>query len=52
MAWIFVLARLAHAYVHVTSNNLNQRGPVFGLGAIVLALMWLIFIVRILFGLP
>jgi hypothetical protein len=52
MAWLFVLARLAHAYVHVTSNNVNIRGPVFGIGALVLALMWLIFIIRILLGLP
>ncbi len=52
MAWIFVLARLAHAYIHITSNNVNQRGPVFGIGAVVLAIMWLIFIVRILLGLP
>jgi hypothetical protein len=52
MAWIFVLARLAHNYVHVTSNNLNHRGPVFGVGALVLAIMWLIFIVKIMLGLP
>jgi hypothetical protein len=52
MAWLFVLARLAHAYVHVTSNNLNMRGPVFGIGALVLALMWLIFMIRIMLGLP
>jgi hypothetical protein len=52
MAWIFVLARLAHTYIHVTSNNVNVRGPVFGLGVLVLAIMWLIFIVRIMLGLP
>jgi hypothetical protein len=52
MAWIFVLSRLAHAYVHCTSNNLRARGGFFGAGAVVLALMWLIFIVRILLGLP
>lgn len=51
MAWIFVALRLAHAYVHVTSNRLPLRGGVFGLGLLVLMLMWLIFIVRILFGL-
>ena len=50
MAWIYVLVRLAHAYIHVTSNNVNLRGPVFGIGALVLAIMWLIFIVRILAG--
>ena len=52
MGWIFVLTRLAHAYVHTTSNNLRLRGPFFGIGAVVLALMWLIFIIRIMFGLP
>ena len=52
MAWIFVLSRLAHAYVHITSNRVNIRGPVFGIGLLVLMLMWLIFIVRILAGLP
>ena len=52
MAWIFVLSRIAHAYIHTTSNNLKLRGPFFGIGAVVLALMWLIFIVRIMLGLP
>ena len=52
MAWMFVLARLAHAYIHVTSNNFSLRGAFFGIGALVLALMWLIFIVRIMLGLP
>jgi hypothetical protein len=52
LAWIFVLARIAHAYVHVTSNRISVRGPVFGVALLVLMIMWLIFIVRILAGLP
>ncbi len=52
MAWIFVLSRIAHAIVHCTSNNIRARGPLFGIGAIVLMIMWLIFIVRIMLGLP
>jgi hypothetical protein len=52
LAWIFVLVRIAHAYVHVTSNRISVRGPVFGLGLMVLMVMWLIFMVRILAGLP
>ncbi len=52
LSWVFVLSRLAHACIHVTSNNLRLRGPFFGIGAVVLAIMWLIFIVRILLGLP
>ena len=52
LAWIFVLSRIAHAVVHTTSNNIMQRGPLFGLGMVVLLIMWVIFIVRILIGLP
>ena len=37
MAWIFVLFRLAHACVHVTSNNLRARGGLFGIAALILA---------------
>lgn len=48
MAWIFVLSRIGHAAVHTTSNSLALRGPIFGLGAVVLLLMWIIFAVRIL----
>jgi hypothetical protein len=52
LAWIFVLSRIAHAVVHTTSNNIMYRGPLFGIGMVVLLIMWLIFIVRILIGLP
>jgi hypothetical protein len=52
LSWIFVLSRLAHAYIHVTSNEIALRGPSFGLGLFVLAIMWVIFSVRILAGSP
>jgi len=52
LAWIFVLSRLAHAYVHVTSNRVSVRGPLFGIGLLALSIMWLIFIVEILAALP
>jgi hypothetical protein len=52
MAWIFVLARLAHTYIHVTHNRVMRRGMVYGIGGLVLTLMWIIFMVRILLGLP
>ena len=50
LAWLFVASRLVHAYIHVTDNNVNRRGPAFGLGALVLTIMWLIFMIRILLG--
>jgi hypothetical protein len=48
LAWLFVIFRLLHAYVHVTSNDVNVRGPLFGGSAVVLALMWIIYIVEML----
>jgi hypothetical protein len=48
LAWVFVLLRIMHAYVHVTDNNVPRRGVIFIAGAIVLAAMWVIFAVRLL----
>jgi hypothetical protein len=48
LAWTFVLFRLLHAYVHVTSNDVSIRGPLFGVSAVVLAVMWLIFMLQVL----
>jgi hypothetical protein len=48
LAWIFVIFRILHAYIHVTSNNVGVRGPLFGVSAIVLAIMWIIYIVELL----
>ena len=50
LAWIFVIFRLLHAFVHVTSNNVNLRGPLFGMSAVVLAVMWIIYIIQIFTG--
>jgi hypothetical protein len=52
LAWIFVVMRIVQAAIHVTSNNVRLRGTFYGVGAIVLVIMWLIFIVRIALGLP
>jgi hypothetical protein len=51
MAWIFVLSRVAHAYVHITGNNVFRRGGIYGVGGITLILMWIIFMARVVFGL-
>ena len=52
LSWVFVVLRVLHAWVHVTDNNLKRRGALFGAAAAVLAIMWLIFIVKILLGMP
>ena len=48
LAWIFVLTRVAHAYVHVTSNHVPTRGMIYGLGAALLLIMWGMFMLRLL----
>jgi hypothetical protein len=48
LAWVFVIFRLLHAYVHVTSNIVRLRGPLFGVSGLVLAIMWAIYIVEVL----
>jgi hypothetical protein len=48
LAWMFVLSRLVHAYIHVTLNRLDRRTGVFGIGLIALLLMWVIIVARIL----
>jgi hypothetical protein len=52
LAWVFVALRVLQALTHVTSNNVRFRGGFFGASAIVLLVMWIIFIVRIMLRLP
>jgi len=48
LAWVFVLFRILHAYIHVTSNIVRLRGTLFAIAAVVLAIMWVIYIVQVL----
>jgi len=52
LAWIFVAARLGQAYVHTTSNIVLRRGSWYGLSALALLAMWIVYMVRMLAGLP
>ena len=48
MAWLFVLSRFAHAFIHTSSNHVPTRFSAFVAGVIILLLMWIIFAIRIL----
>jgi hypothetical protein len=50
LSWTFVASRLAHAFVHTTSNRLQHRFMAFLVGVLILMLMWIVFAVRVLFG--
>jgi hypothetical protein len=43
LAWIFVLSRYVHAWVHMTVNAVPYRTTAFAVGALALALMWISF---------
>jgi hypothetical protein len=47
-AWVFVVSRLAHAWVHVTSNRIGPRFNSYLVGALALLAAWIYFAVRIL----
>jgi hypothetical protein len=47
LSWLFVASRFVHAYIHLTSNRIDRRAPVFLVGAIGLALMWIIIAGRL-----
>jgi hypothetical protein len=48
LSWAFVVTRLFHAGVFITTNNVRQRFSAFIVGALVLMAMWIIFALRIL----
>jgi hypothetical protein len=48
LSWVFVVTRLVHAGIFVTSNDLNQRSLAWAAGVLVLFAMWLYFALRIL----
>jgi len=50
LAWIFVVCRALQAYVHVTSNTYTWRSSFYSVGAVVLMVMWAIYIVEVLSG--
>lgn len=49
LAWSYVGFRIAHAYVHMTYNNVIHRKNVFLLGTFVLYSMWFIWFGKMLF---
>jgi hypothetical protein len=51
LSFVFVAARLVHAYAMVIVSDLRLRYAAFAGGLVVLAFMWLAFVIRILLAL-
>jgi hypothetical protein len=48
MSWAFVISRLIHAAIFVTSNDLGRRSIAWLASVLVLLVMWVYFALRIL----
>jgi len=48
-AWVFVLARYTHSYIHCTSNNVMRRFYAFLTSCLSLVCMWLMLAYQLLF---
>lgn len=47
LAFLFAAIKATHVVVHVTTNNLRHRRPVFMAAYLVLAAMWVVFAVQL-----
>lgn len=47
-AWVFVIARYLHAYIHLGGNNVRHRFRAFGLGVAALSLIWIASFIAII----
>jgi hypothetical protein len=50
LAWLFVLTRIFHALIHVTTNNVPRRFFTYFAGAAILILMWIVYGASLYFG--
>ncbi len=48
LAWLFVLSRFLHSYIHLGKNNIRHRYRVFAAGVFSLMLIWIISLVEII----
>lgn len=47
VAWAFVLARAAHAWIHLTTNRIRQRRMLFIVGLTINLVQWLLLAIHI-----
>lgn len=46
LGWAFVASRALHTYIHLGSNNIIYRAGAFGLGWILIAVLWVILLTQ------
>jgi hypothetical protein len=48
LAWLFVLTRIVHSVIHLTSNVVLWRFRVFGLSLLVLTALWMVLALKLI----
>ncbi|MNJ92519.1 MAPEG family protein [compost metagenome] len=48
LSWLYVIARVIHAYIHIGVNNVLHRMFVYTLSWAVLAVMWVLILIKAL----
>jgi hypothetical protein len=48
LAWAFVASRFVHAYIHTTSNRVDQRGAAFAVGFLIVLIMTVLLLGHLL----
>ncbi len=51
LAWLFVLSRYLHAFVHITDNHVIRRFAAYFAGLLLLCVLWLDLVVRLVLAL-
>jgi hypothetical protein len=49
LSWAFLLSRLAHSYIHTTSNKLKWRKNVFIISMLILMIIWVRVAITVLY---
>ena len=47
VSWAFVLARVAHAYVHMTTNRIRRRRVLFAVSLVINLVQWVLLAIHI-----
>ena len=48
LAWLFVLTRVVHCFIHMTSNQVRPRSIAYGIGAIALLGIWIVIVLKLI----
>lgn len=52
VAWVFVIARLLHAGVHVTSNDIRLRFPTYFASVVAVIVLWVMIALHVFLAPP